>query len=268
MITSTANQTIKAVRKLRERKERQQTQLFAAEGLRIIGELMQQPSAPEFLIYSPELNDSAFGLQLVEVAAAKKVEIIEVSKSVFESLAHKDNPQGLIAVGRQRWTELDEVQLPLEAIAMALDAVADPGNLGTVMRTLDAVGGRVLFLADQCTDPYDPTAVRASMGSLFNLQLVRCSSVELVNWKLKAGVSFVGTSDSSANEIQTFTFPSEAVLLMGSERKGLNELLLQNCDEVVRIPMEGSLDSLNLAVAAGITLYQAYFQHLQTREQS
>ena len=221
MITSTANPTIKQIRKLRERKERQQSGLFYIEGLRIVGEAVRRGAELETLVAAPELVVSDFGKQLLAEAAAAGMPVQEVSPAVFEHISFKEGPQGVAAVVRQRWTPLSSVSLAPADLWVALDSVADPGNLGTIMRTLDAVGGRGVILLDQCTDPYDPAAVRGSMGSLFALDLVKCSFTEFAAWKKAASVFVVGTSGAAETDYHQFQYPDPLVVLMGSERQGL-----------------------------------------------
>jgi TrmH family RNA methyltransferase len=267
VITSSSNPTVKQIRKLRERKERQQTGLFYAEGLRIIIEAFQSGSKIERLIYSPELLVSSLGRELIEQHRNQEVELVEVSADVFQSFALKDEPQGIGAVIAQRWLPLEQVQvLPGEGW-VALDSVADPGNLGTILRTNDAVGGKGVILLDQSTDPYDPTAIRASMGAIFSQQLVKASFVQFAAWKTAGKVPVVGTSGAAQVDYHTAAYPQNWVLLMGSERLGLQDQALRICDLVVRIPMKGSSDSLNLAAATAVVLYEIFNHHRDIQQE-
>lgn len=257
-ITSPANTRIKELRKLRERKERQRSGLFYLEGLRIVAEALQQGAEIETLIVAPELLSSDFGQEQVGEYRQKGGEVLEVSAAVFESFALKEGPQGLAAVARQRWRSLDAVNLTDGGNWVALDSVADPGNLGTILRTHDAVGGRGVILLDHCTDPYDTTAIRASMGAIFAQSLVRASLAEFADWKRQSGYAVVGTSDSARCDYHGYAYPPALVVLMGSERQGLQAEHYRLCDEVVRIPMMGRSDSLNLAVATALVLYEVF----------
>ena len=173
------NSQIKLIRKLRDRKERQQTGLFYVEGLRIVGEAIQTGARIEFLVVAPTLLTSSFGQQLIQSPAAQAIPVCSVDADTFASFSQKDGPQGLGAVVHQEWTSLSAFaganqnsSFP-SSLWIALDAVQDPGNLGTILRTSDAVGGSGIMLLDQATDPYDPTAVRASMGAIFSQKLVK-----------------------------------------------------------------------------------------------
>lgn len=260
MITSTANATIKQIRKLSERKERQQTRLFFIEGLRIVGEAIDTGWVVETLIVSPELLNSLFGQQLVSKYQSSGGHVLEVSADVFCSLSSKDGPQGIGAVVAQKWSQLEETSLGDGNFLVALDSIQDPGNLGTIMRTLDAVGGQGIILLDQSTDPFDPAAVRGSMGALFSLELIKTSYVHFAEWKKFQQLPVIGASDKAARDYHYAVYPGRFVLLMGSERLGLQEHHLALCDQVVRIPMVGRSDSLNLAVATAIILYEVYNQ--------
>jgi len=260
MITSTSNPTIKAIRKLAERKERQQTGTFFMEGLRIVGEAMQRGWELQHLIVAPELLVSLFGRQLVEQAVESGISILEVSTEVFQSLSVKEGPQGIAGVGRQRWTRLEDVSLSSGGTWIALDSVADPGNLGTILRTSDAAGCKGVILLDQSTDPYDPAAIRGSMGAVFSQPLVKTTLAEFARWKRENQVSVIGTSDKARQDYHGYRYPPALVVLMGSERFGLQEHHIALCDEMVSIPMQGTSDSLNLAVATALVVYEVLNQ--------
>ncbi len=262
MITSTANPRIKLARKLqRDRKERQQSGLFYVEGLRIVGEAAELGWETDCLIVAPELLVSPFGQELLEAQRQRGVTVLEVGADVFKSMSLKEGPQGLAALVRQRWFSLEGVQLEGGSTWVALDAVADPGNLGTILRTLDAVGGKGIILLDQSTDPYDPITVRASMGAIFSQKLIKAPFAEFSAWKRASGYPLIGTSDRGAVDYQTAAYPQDLILLMGSERHGLLDQHVAICDTIVRIPMVGRSDLLNLAVATAVILYEIFNQH-------
>ena len=140
-----------------------------------------------------------------------------------------------------------------------------PGNLGTILRCCDAVGCAGVILLGKATDPYDPACVRASMGALFTQRFVRCTPEEFMAWKQKHGCLLVGTSPHAGDDYQKATYPAPVVLFMGSERKGLPPEFQTLCDRMVRIPMIGSSDSLNLAMATSVLLYEVFNQRRQSR---
>jgi len=211
----------------------------------------------ECLVVAPDSLRSEQGWLWVNQARQKGLEILEVSAEVFERLSTKDGPQGLAAVVGQQWEDLRRVQPQSGRPWVALESVADPGNLGTILRTSDGAGGAGVILLDNSTDPYDPSAVRASMGALFSQKIVRATSQEFADWKLSTHCALVGTSDAAREDYHGFAYPDPLVVLMGSERQGLSEDLLRLCDVVVSIPMLGKSDSLNLAVATALVLYES-----------
>lgn len=265
MITSSSNERVKQIRRLQDRKTRLETGLFYLEGLRIVGEAVDACAAIETLVVAPDLLRSEFGQELVSSQAHKGVPVLEVSAEVFERMALKEGPQGIAAVVRQHWTPLDQVVLRPGSHWVALDSVADPGNLGTILRTNDAVGGEGVILLDQSTDPFDPSAVRASMGALFDQKVVRASLAEFARRKQVEGWPVVGTSDRAPVDYHQYRYPSPVVLLMGSERQGLQPAHYDLCDAVVAIPMLGKSDSLNLAVATGVVLYEILNQRREEK---
>ncbi|MHC1785096.1 MAG: TrmH family RNA methyltransferase [Anaerolineaceae bacterium] len=260
MITSHSNPAIKTIRGLRDKKARTESELFLIEGLRIVAEALEGGGRVQTLIYAPELLISDFGKNLIFEQLNLGMDLLEVSEDVFKSVSNKEGPQGLAAVVRQDWTDLETVQLTKDDLWVALDSVADPGNLGTILRTLDAVGGKGVFLLDHCTDPYDATAIRASMGALFRNRFVKTTFEDFSVWAGKNGYQIVGTSDKADTDYQEIDYPDPVILLMGSERQGLSQTGMSLCQKIVRIPMVGSSDSLNLAVAAGVVLYEIFNQ--------
>jgi TrmH family RNA methyltransferase len=260
MITSVANPTIRQIRGLRQRKEREAGGLFFVEGIRLVGEAVQLGADIEALVAAPELLTSPFARELVAGQQAGGARLIEVSPAVFAELSQKDGPQGLAAVVRQRWTPLAEVRLDTPPGWVALVEPADPGNLGTILRTADAVGAAGVILLGSATDPYDPAALRASMGAIFSVRLARASFGDFAAWKAASGAFLVGASDKAPRDYQSVIYPQPLVLLMGSERQGLGPDQQRLCDQMVSLPMRGRSDSLNLAVATGVLLYELLSQ--------
>ncbi len=261
IISSIANARIKQIRNLAHRHEREQTKLFFIEGIRIVAEAILLHAEIHTLIFAPTLLKSQFGLELVQQQQAQGVPCLEVSAGVFKSLSFKDGPQGLGAVVHQRWLQLDRIQTHEGLCWIALDAAQDPGNIGTILRTSDAVGCAGLILLGQCADPYDSGALRASMGAIFSQHLVKASFATFAQWKKQQTITVIGTSDSAPVEYRQARYHRPLVLLMGSEREGLSPEQQAVCDTMVNIPMVGRSDSLNLAVATGIVLYEIFHQN-------
>jgi len=265
VITSPANERIKKIRKLQDRKGRGETGLFFIEGLRIVTEALQQGAQVESLVVCPDLLKSVFARDLVKDCDSRGIEIMEVGEEVFKRLSSKEGPQGLAAVVQQRWSSLGDLNFrnPSSQAShtwVALDAIADPGNLGTILRTHDGVGGEGVILLDQSTDPFDPSCSRASMGALFTQRLIKSDFAPFAQLKRRTGIPVIGTSGAADMDYTTVRYPPQFILLMGSERQGLLEHHLELCDQVVSIPMLGKSDSLNLAVATAVVLYEVFNQ--------
>ncbi len=260
MITSFSNPKVKALRKLDQKKYRQETGLFFIEGLRTVGEAIQTGAPIQTLVIAPELLVSEFGQSLVNHPAVADADRMAVSAEIYQKIAHKQGPQGLGALVRQNWQALDEIKPAKNDLWIALDAVSDPGNLGTIMRTTEAIGGQGLILLGHSTDPYDPTAVKASMGAIFSLGLIKTDWDVFHDWTKTWQINLYGTSDGAQTDYQTINYKRPLTLLMGSERHGLTKSQITACHKVVRIPMEGRTDSLNLAVATAVVLYEIYNQ--------
>ncbi len=255
MITSTSNPHMKDIKHLRERKHRAETGLCLIEGIRIVYEALLQGAGVREILFSPELAKSEVIDEVVQKARVSGVQITEVSRSVFESLSGKEGPQGLAAVVQQQWVTLDVVK-DNKGLWVALYEVADPGNLGAILRTCDATGAKGVVLIGNCTDPYDPAAVRASMGAVFSRRISRTPVEQFVSWVKQHKPQLVGTADKASMDYRAMHYNTNMILLMGSERQGIPDALAEICDEIVSIPMRGTCDSLNLAVATGVMLYE------------
>jgi TrmH family RNA methyltransferase len=260
IIFSRSNPAIKAIRALSSRKQRDSSGRFFVDGLHLVAAATQQQAEIESCVVAPELLTSAFGRELARSLAHSGAPTLEVTADVFRSLAAKDHAQGIGIVARQRWQDLARVRPEAGQCWVALDTVQYPGNLGTILRTCDAVGGAGVILLGSTTDPYDPAAVRASMGAIFSQRLARASFDELTAWCRRHSVAVVGTSPSAQLDYQAVAYQPPLVLLMGSEPRGLSREQQALCDLTVNIPMVGHSDSLNLAVATGIMLYEVFNQ--------
>ena len=260
MISSFSNAFVKAVKKLSDHRERLHTKTYLIEGLHIVGEALDRHQKIETLIVAPDILVSEYGISLLQKAEAQNCAVVEFSKEVFTSISGRDGPQGIAAIIRQNWSTLKDTHPVKGEIWVALESIQNPGNLGTIMRTADSVGARGVLLLDHSTDPYDPTSVKASMGALYNLKIIKSDLAEFSGWVSREGIPLIGSSDRANQDYHTYQFPDPCVLLMGSEREGLPQEYLDLCTEVVCIPMEGRSDSLNLAIATSVILYQVYNQ--------
>ena len=257
-IASASNPQIKAIRALRERKERERTGLFYVEGIRAVGAALESGVDVQRLVIAPELLTSDFARGLVGDVQRHGEAVLEVSPSVFESLSGKDGPQGIALVARQRWINLSAAQLNPTAVWVALHQPQDPGNLGSILRTCDAAGAAGLVLIGPSADPYDPSALRASTGAAFTVPLARASWADFTAWLQRSGAHLVGATGDAPTPYRSAAYPAPLVLLMGSEREGLSPHQQAACDTLVHIPMRGTVDSLNLAVATSLVLFEIF----------
>ena len=255
-VTSLTNATVKAVRALHLRKEREESGLFLAEGLKIVTEAVELGHAPRILLHGPGAGHPLLA-KAVEAAEAASGEVIEVTREILEKISRRDNPQMVIGVFPQVFTPLAQLKPEAAACWVALDRVRDPGNLGAVIRTADAAGCGGVILVGECCDPYSVEAVRATMGSVFAVKLARAEVDEFLAWRTSWPGSVVGTLLSAATDYRKADYRRPVMVLMGNEQAGLPPDLAAACDVAVKIPMRGRADSLNLSVATGIMIYAA-----------
>ncbi len=257
-VTSLTNPIIKDIKALSLKKHRDESRTFLAEGLKLVIDAQELGWTIRTLIYSK----AGRGKPAVEQAAARTVAsgglVLEVSEKVMGSITRRDNPQMVSAVFEQRWAPLSSFRPKSDETYVALDRVRDPGNLGTIIRTADAAGASGIILVGDTTDPFSLETVRATMGSLFAMPLARASLSEFLDWKKKADARIVATHLAGAVDYRTIDYKSKpTVLLMGNEQSGLPDELAKAADQLARIPQQGRADSLNLAVATAVMLFEA-----------
>jgi len=263
-VTSLANPIIKDIKALTNKKSREKSGAFLAEGLKLVIDALELGWTIRTLVYAK----AAKGKPLVEQVAAKTVAagglVLEVSEKVIASITRRDNPQMVVGIFDQRWRQLRDVKPKSGETWVALDRVRDPGNLGTIIRTSDAAGASGVILVGETTDPFSLETVRATMGSVFAVPVVKATPEEFLAWKRTAGVSVVATHLAGAVDYRTIDYKKKpVVLLMGNEQSGLPDALAKEADALARIPQAGRADSLNLAVATAVMLFEAR-RHLLT----
>jgi TrmH family RNA methyltransferase len=256
-VTSLANPIIKDIKALSLKKARDESRTFLAEGLKLVIDALDRGWTIRTLVYAK----AGKGKPLVEKVAARTVAagglVLEVSEKVMSSITRRENPQMVAAVFEQRWTALKDVAPKQSETWIALDRVRDPGNLGTIIRTADATGAAGVILVGDCTDPFSMETVRATMGSMFALPLIKTTPADFLKWKKSVDVSLVATHLAGAVDYRTIDYKSKpVVLMMGNEQSGLPDDLAQAADKLARIPQVGMADSLNLAVATGVMLFE------------
>ncbi len=255
MIRSRQNPKIKAARALLRAKGRREQGRFLIEGLAHVGGALEARWPLAYLLWAPERLRSDFGRRLVAQAQGRGIPVWEVSPEALDSVSPREHSQGLVAVAEVRWTPLDDLTPMRYPWVVAVTEPQDPGNVGALLRTMDAVGAGPLVLLDGGADPFQPKAVRASMGALFWHPVVRAGFAAFVAWAHRQGYRVYGTSAHGRMDYRQVVYRQPMVLLLGNERHGLSEEQRAACDVLVRLPMLGRVSSLNLAVAAGVMLY-------------
>jgi TrmH family RNA methyltransferase len=259
-ITKRNDVRISRIRALQQRQFRDEERSFFCEGTRFLIRAFEQGTHIKYCVYASELFTGRYSHKLINRLERHGIPTLRVSKELFLSISMADEPSGLMAICGQQLRRLSKLNSSI-GLWLALEAVRSPGNLGTIIRTCDAVGVAGIILLDPSIDPYHPATVRASMGSIFSVDLVRASFEEFRAWAKRNVFHIVGASPSGRIDYRSTSFKAVSiVLVMGSERKGLRPELQKQCNAIVRIPMENSVDSLNLAVATGVLLYEAFGQ--------
>ncbi len=257
-ITSLANPIVKDIKALSQKKTRDETRTFMAEGLKLVIDAIELGWAIRTLVYAK----SAKGKPLVEQIAARTIAsgglVLEVTEKVLSAITRRDNPQMVVGIFDQRWSALNDIHPKANETWVALDRVRDPGNLGTIIRTADAAGASGVILVGDCTDPFSMETVRATMGSLFAVPLIKTQADEFLRWKKGSGAQVVATHLAGAVDYRVIDYARRpVVLLMGNEQSGLPEDLARQADALARIPQTGRADSLNLAIATAVMLFEA-----------
>lgn len=256
-ITSLQNERVKAIRALEMRKERKETGLFVAEGTALLVTARDNGFVPETLVFRAGSAVSGMARGLVAWALESGVECLEVSEAVLGKLSSKDNPQSMLGVFKQRWIEPPPAaRVERDDVWLALEEVRDPGNLGTIIRTADAVGVAGIVLVGSSCDPYAHDCVRATMGSVFAVPLARMQREDFLAWAEGWRGDIVGTHLDGSEDFRKPQYRAPTLLVMGSEGPGMSDAVTAACTRLVKIPMAGNLDSLNLAVATALVLYQ------------
>lgn len=265
-VTSLSNPIVKDIKALSDKKHRDETKSFMAEGLKLVIDALELGFEIRTLVYAKNVKDRPQVVQCATKTVARGGLVLEVSEKVLSSITRRDNPQMVVGIFTQRWTNIRDLKPAANETYVALDRVRDPGNLGTIIRTADAAGASGVILVGETTDPYSMETVRATMGSVFALPLVKASPADFLAWKKGAGVSVVATHLAGAVDYRAIDYKKRpVVLLMGNEQSGLPEALAREADALARIPQAGRADSLNLAIATGIMLFEAR-RHLLTLE--
>jgi TrmH family RNA methyltransferase len=259
-ITAFSNPLIKRVRSLREKRHRREEGLFLAEGLRILTEAREAGKLPAFLFFTRESAGHELVRALISATEAGGGEAIETSADILSKLSGKDNPGAVVGVYPDFAAPLGSLDRTRAGIWLVAERLRDPGNLGTILRTADAVGAGGLILVDDCVDPFSVEAVRASMGAIFTVPVARASWAEFHGWLRGGPGQLVGLSLDTATDYRAARYEAPTFLLTGNEAQGMPDAMAAACDLLVKIPMLGKADSLNAAVATAVMAYEVLAQ--------
>ena len=254
-ITAFSNATVKRLRSLRDKKARRSERLFLAEGLRIIAEARDSGHLPEIIAFSPAGAEHPLAAEIIAATEGAGGEAIETSPDVLAKMSGKDNPQMLLAAYRQPATALAAIDRSSAPLWIAVQALRDPGNLGTILRTGDAAGAGGLILIDDCADPFSVEAVRASMGAVFTQAIATARGDEFIAWLRGGPGQLVGTSLKATSDYLDASYEAPCFILVGNEQQGLPANYEAACDLLVKIPMAGRADSLNAAMATAVMAF-------------
>jgi TrmH family RNA methyltransferase len=264
-ISSLQNPRIKQLVKLRDRRPRDEAGVFLVEGYRQIRRALEKGIRITELYYSPEWYLGENEPALIAQAAAAGAQLFELSKDAFAKVAYRERPDGLLAVAPQWRRSLADIVTPAEKspFLLVVEAIEKPGNLGTILRSADAAGVDALIVCDPVTDLFNPNVVRASTGVLFSVPVVIASSAEVREWLREKQIRSVATTPSATDIYTATDLRGPLAIVMGSEQYGLSDYWLKEADARVVIPMAGQADSLNVAMATIITLFEAVRQRGQ-----
>ena len=255
-ITAFSNTTVKRLRSLRDKKARKEEGLFLAEGLRILTEARDSGRLPEVVAFSTTGAAHPLAAKIIAATESAGGEAIEVPPDLLAKMSGKDNPQMLLGAYRQPSTSLSAIDRSASPLWIVAQALRDPGNIGTILRTGDAVGAGGLILIDDSADPYSVEAVRASMGAIFTQKVAAARWEEFLPWLRSGAGQLVGTSLKTDTDYLAARYEQPCFLLIGNESQGLPADYEAECDLLVKIPMAGHADSLNAAVAAAVMAFQ------------
>jgi RNA methyltransferase, TrmH family len=254
-VTAFSNSTVKLLRSLRDKKARRAEGLFLAEGLRIVTEARDTGRLPQIIAFSAEGAKHPLAAEIIAATEAAGGDAIETTPEILSKMSGKDNPQMLLGAYRQPETSIERIDRSAAPLWIVAQALRDPGNIGTILRTGDAVGAGGLILIDDSADPYSVEAVRASMGAIFTQQVATVRWPEFVAWLRSGEGQLVGTSLKATQDYLEVRYERPCFLLIGNEQQGLPADYEMECDLLVKIPMAGRADSLNAAMAAAVMAF-------------
>lgn len=272
-ISSFSNPRIKTVVQLRQRSHRDEAGLMIVEGYRELKRALDNRHNPIELYFCSELFQGVNEPALIERCREAGAHLFECSAPVFQKIAYRDRPEGLLAVAPQIRRRLNDLALPDAPLLIVAEAIEKPGNLGTILRSADAAGAHAVLVCDRCTDVNNPNVVRASIGTIFSVPVIETTTAEALAWLTQHNIRLVATTPHAQALYTEVDLTKGTAIVLGTEQYGLSGEWLDRAEMKVRIPMMGQADSLNVSAAATILLYEALRQrgwqgHTEKREGS
>jgi len=264
IITSPQNPKIKQAIRLNERRHREREGLMLVEGFDELSLALESGLRPQTVFYCPALL-SGNAEELLARARATSAEMIEVSPPVFEKIAYRENPDGWLALVPTQSVRrhLNDLALGENPLLVVAEAVEKPGNLGAILRSADAAGVHGVILCDPTTDLSNPNVVRSSRGTLFSVPVVEVQKDEALRWLRERQITLIATSPQAKLIYTQADLRGPVAIAVGTEKEGLSQTWLDNADVAVRIPMQGRVNSLNVATATTLLLYEAVRQRMK-----
>lgn len=256
-ITSVSNPIIKDIRLLEKKRHREETNSFIAEGMKLIIDAIDGGWKLKTLLFAASHRDNDNVKNLAARAAATGSDVLIVPEKVLSTITRRDNPQMVVGIFERQLLDAAKIKPEAEDVWIALDRIRDPGNLGTIMRTADAAGAKGIILVGDTTDPFATETVRATMGSIFAIPVAHLSEAAFITFAKEWDGLVVGTHLAGSVDYRTPQYSGRPTLLiMGNEQSGMPAPLVEVCEQLIRIPQVGRADSLNLAIATGVCLYE------------
>lgn len=264
LITSLQNPRIKTVVKLRQRSHRDELNLFIVEGYRELKRALDNGRTPDALFHCAELFLGSNEPALIEQCRKAGAALFPCTPDVFQKMAYRERPEGLLALFPQQHLTLADLTLPAHPLLIVAEAIEKPGNLGTILRSADAAGVDAVIVCDRCTDMHNPNVVRASTGTLFSVPIAEASSAETLAWLKSHQIRILSATPHTDTDYDAVDLSCGVAIVVGTEQHGLSNLWMEHADLKVRIPMHGQADSLNVASATTILLFEAVRQRKKT----
>lgn len=253
-VSSAANPKIKEIRALlRGRKPSKDGPRFAAEGLQLLTRALRSEMRVEYVVFSEDVADT-LPVDISDLLDDRRTPCYRVPDNLFQKVSRRDMDSGAAFVARENGVGLED--LPLNVPVLILDRVSNPRNVGAIARTCEAAGLGGLVLTGRHVDPFSYESVRASMGSVFGIPVVGCSEEDMLGWVKESDRPLIGTSGAATDDLWDADLPSNSAIMFGNEGEGLSQHLIASCDDLIKIPYNTAVDSLNLGAAVAVVSFE------------